>query len=531
VSYGKKRLQALVVLNFRILRSNYECFLLTKEVEGKMKKRKLRCLGLLLLAFFALSIFIPSFSLATAPIGEWKFDEGYGIETYDSSGQGKTGRLWGPVDWVEGINNKALQFTDTGQVQVPGSITGDINTLCNWSISIYIKPTGTGEGYVYSERDDANNLCLYVSVTADNRIKVATNHSLRPGWDTYQTDPNKIKRNEWSHLVVTLGNGGLLAKSGTVKCYVNGVLAGQGPLGSSAVSLSYTGNAIPYTITKPDQDHYALWLKINLQGNETKYFCIRKVPGYTPENPTLDTIFEFYDDFEIGTVNASKWELITPEDLSAGIFSDWKYDLYSIGISKSRNTTNQNGFILAKIPLNKIPVGNSLKWASENYVSWSGDRNMSFSISSALVTEQLGLDIFTASNPNPSGSVECNYDLIIKRVSTNDWVFDVYKNGEYLSSKSLTQSFENYLLLGLSVSAKGNGLGGVSSRMDNVIVRKYAPIEPTVTVHDFADYYIVSVKNNLETALTDYQLSIPGEELNLLDPNTSLEIKQVTKSS
>ena len=50
----------------------------------------------------------------------------------------------------------------------------------------------------------------------------------RPGWDSYQTDPGKVTLNEWNHLMVTLENGGVAAKSGTVKCYVNGELAGQG---------------------------------------------------------------------------------------------------------------------------------------------------------------------------------------------------------------------------------------------------------------------------------------------------------------
>jgi hypothetical protein len=491
-----------------------------------MKISKLSCIGLLLLVFFSFSIFIESNSVAATSIGEWKFDEGYGIETYDSSGQGKTGRLWGPVDWVEGINNKALQYTGAGKVEVPGSITGSLNTLCNWSISIYVKPTGTGEGYVYSERDDANNLCLYVSVTADNRIKVATNHSLRPGWDIYQTDPNKIKRNEWSHLVVTLENGGLLAKSGRVKCYVNGVLVGQGPLGGSAVSLSYTGNAIPYTVTKPDGVKRKLWIKTNLQGNETKYFCIRKVPGFTPTDPTLDTIFEFYDDFESGEVKTSKWqyENTTTGTLNTGTFTDYKIEAFSLGIYQ-RGDFQHSGTTsyLAKIPLNRIPVGTTLHWTSHIY----RNSHHSFAGSSSIGLATGVSGSFVTVSPD-GGFYE--YDVLIKRVSSNVWEFNCYRDGEYIEKKTVTQNFTNYFLLGLQCNWSGNGYTG-NGRLDNVIIRKYAPIEPTITVYDFADYYIVSVKNNLETALTDYQISIPGEELNLLDANTSLEIKQVTKTS
>ena len=75
----------------------------------------------------------------------------------------------------------------------------------------------------------------------------------------------------------------------------------------------------------------------------------------------------------------------------------------------------------------------------------------------------------------------------------------------------------------------GNGLT-TNARMDNVIVRTYASIEPTVSVFEFTDYYIVSVKNNLGTALTDYQVPIPAAQLGILNTTTSLEMKQVTKA-
>ena len=312
--------------------------------------------------FFALGIVAESVALAS-PIGEWKFDEGHGILADDSSDQGKTGRLWGAPTWVEGIRNKALQFASSADyVQVAPSVSGSLNTLCNWSITAYIKPTGTGEGYVYSEKDHENNLCLYISITEDDGIKVATNHSLRPGWDTYQTGSNKIKRNEWNHLVVTLENGGVKADSGIVKCYVNGALAGEGRLGCSGTSFSYSGNAIPYCITKSDFDKFTVWLKTSLQGNETKYFCMRKVPGYTPINPS--TMFQFYEDFESGTAASSKWQYIKNDEKgSGGIFTDWKFDLYSVG------ATQPPGFgticYLAKIPLSLIPVGTALHWSSE----------------------------------------------------------------------------------------------------------------------------------------------------------------------
>lgn len=200
-----------------------------------MKKSKLSCIGLFVLVFFTFSIFIPSISLATAPIGEWKFDEGSGFFTTDSSGQEKTGMLFGPPAWVEGVRNKALQFAGSSDyVQVASSVGGGVNSLKNWSVSIYIKPTGSAnESYVYSEKDANGNVYFYISITGDNRIKVGTWHKLRAGgWDVYQTGSGVIKRNEWSHLLVTLQNGDIAAGSGIVKCYVNRDSAGTGGLGA-----------------------------------------------------------------------------------------------------------------------------------------------------------------------------------------------------------------------------------------------------------------------------------------------------------
>ncbi|MDD2433306.1 MAG: hypothetical protein PHX01_06415, partial [Clostridia bacterium] len=210
-----------------------------------MKRKRLSCIALLLLMFFALGIVAEGVALA-APIGEWKFDEGSGTTAYDSSGKGKTGTITGAT-YVDGLLNKALKFAgSTNYVKVPQSLDG----LSNWSFTAYIKPTGTGEVKIYSEKDDKNNFYLYISITADDRIKVGTWHGKRPGWDIYQTPANQIKRNEWSHLCVTLENGGVTAGSGTVKCYVNRILVEPtGHLGSCQGAVPVTGVSLNKTST------------------------------------------------------------------------------------------------------------------------------------------------------------------------------------------------------------------------------------------------------------------------------------------
>jgi hypothetical protein len=195
----------------------------------KRNKKSLSCLVLLCFIFSLVSICAESASVVAAPIGEWKFDEGTGTSAGDTSGKGKHGAITG-AQWVEGFLNKALQFVGTDQfVKVAPSIAG----LSNWSFSAYVKPTGTGDSYVYSEKNPETNFCIVI--TGDDRIRVRTYHELRDNdmWDSYQTNGGVISRDEWNHLVVTLENGERAAGSGTVMCYVNGTLVGEGRLGSS----------------------------------------------------------------------------------------------------------------------------------------------------------------------------------------------------------------------------------------------------------------------------------------------------------
>ena len=192
-----------------------------------------------LLLFFIFGIVGESIAIAS-PIGEWKFDDGSGRVTQDSSGKGKTGQLFGStIKWVTGIRNKALQFFGTQDyVQVDPSI----EDRTTWSFTAYVKPTdnqGT-EQYVYSERDVNDDVYFYICITDDRRIKIGTRHHLRMGfdnqseWEFYETDKNKILQDDWNHLVVTYVGGNFYWGDGSVKCYVNGRKVGEGNLGCSS---------------------------------------------------------------------------------------------------------------------------------------------------------------------------------------------------------------------------------------------------------------------------------------------------------
>jgi hypothetical protein len=192
-----------------------------------MRHEKLSCVAILLLLFFSLGIIIESVAIA-APIGEWGFDESSGNTALDTSGHGKHGTLVGNPTRVDGIRNKALQFSGSSQyVQVPGSLEG----LSDWTFTAFVNPTGSGDHRVYMEKS-GNDEYLKINITSDNRIKVETRWIIGGSalsWDTYQTYTNKIARNKWNSIVISLRNGD------TITCYVDGVQVGTGNLGIGGV--------------------------------------------------------------------------------------------------------------------------------------------------------------------------------------------------------------------------------------------------------------------------------------------------------
>ena len=64
------------------------------------------------LMFLGLVMATPSFAFDYEKhlVGLWKFDEGSGKKTEDSSGNKLTGELEGGCDWVDGKFGKAIKF-------------------------------------------------------------------------------------------------------------------------------------------------------------------------------------------------------------------------------------------------------------------------------------------------------------------------------------------------------------------------------------------------------------------------------------
>ncbi len=79
------------------------------------------------------------------PIAYWKFDEGSASSTYDSSGNGNTGTLYGGVQWANGVYGTALSFDGSNDyVSVANESFFDYERTQPFAVSLWYKTTASG---------------------------------------------------------------------------------------------------------------------------------------------------------------------------------------------------------------------------------------------------------------------------------------------------------------------------------------------------------------------------------------------------
>jgi hypothetical protein len=151
-----------------------------------------------------------------ALVGWWKFDEGAGTTTADSSGNGNDGTLNGPVEWVaEGHDGAALAFTGPyNYVLVPNAPS--LNMTDAITIAAWINPSWTGN----------NRILQKSSGGGDNQYRLLKEWGDNMVFHLPGVSPDRLEfpgcppAGEWTHLVA-LYDGSRMA------VYYNGILAGE----------------------------------------------------------------------------------------------------------------------------------------------------------------------------------------------------------------------------------------------------------------------------------------------------------------
>jgi uncharacterized delta-60 repeat protein len=166
----------------------------------------------------------PAMLYVGSGVGWWKFDEGSGSTTVDSSGSDHTGTLINTVDWTNGIDNGAVSLDGESEyVRVSYSsqdtsleYTGGDMTLIAW---IWIDQNETTGGYVVSKAWNSSgeyNYCLYVDSSGHASLR------LKPASANQQavTSGQSLTAETWHHIVGTVVNTGTTY---SMTLYIDGV--------------------------------------------------------------------------------------------------------------------------------------------------------------------------------------------------------------------------------------------------------------------------------------------------------------------
>lgn len=168
--------------------------------------------------------------VTTGLVGWWKFDEGSGTLTADSTTNGDTGTLSGSPAWVTGIHSNALQFDGVDDYVVCGA-GGSSSPLAvtNLTIAFWAYVTNTVQDVALVDRFNSS---LGYSVNWQspyNRVIL-----ILPNIPIVPISLDDVASNVWNHFAFTYDGS-------NVDCYLNGHLYNSGSytnaIGSSIYSL------------------------------------------------------------------------------------------------------------------------------------------------------------------------------------------------------------------------------------------------------------------------------------------------------
>jgi hypothetical protein len=171
----------------------------------------------------------PGVNLAAGLVHHWKFDEGMGMLTADSSGRGNTGTLTGVPNWMSPgapipntSNPFALMFDGTDDyVALQTSLSPVLGATA--SLSSWIKTTQTGANNSF----DAPGITGVEMSSGSNDIfwgflDAAGNLGFRPGSGTTVKSMSPVNDNMWHHVVMTRDRN-----TGAIQIFVDGRLTGS----------------------------------------------------------------------------------------------------------------------------------------------------------------------------------------------------------------------------------------------------------------------------------------------------------------
>jgi len=267
------------------------------------------------------------------PVAYWKFDEGTGTTTYDSTANKNNGTISGATWQTEDlcVVGKCLYFDGSGDtVEIADNGTSTLDFTSQFTFSAWVKPYDICSS---TECWFANKENTYEFGLKNGTIQWAINNT-SPGWNFVNTNKT-IPTNQWSFVTFTYK-----ASSNTFITYINGV---------QVHSYSATGNLTPNNNA----------LRIGARGAPGQIKAVFK--GFIDEvklYPYARTAAQVLADYNAGKAKAASSKgaavnLGAPKDASAGLPSSlseglvgyWKMDESSSPAVDSSGNGNNGTWI------------------------------------------------------------------------------------------------------------------------------------------------------------------------------------------
>ncbi|TSC59105.1 MAG: peptidase S8/S53 subtilisin kexin sedolisin [Candidatus Peregrinibacteria bacterium Greene0416_19] len=204
----------------------------------------------------------PACTDSSGLVGYWKMDDGPGSTVaVDSGGYGATATLQNmqsTAAWSSTVapmqfpNDRSLSFNG-GNNRVLVGKPNQLNNIDVKTIAAWIRPTsygGGGYGHILDKQDTAAyNLGWMLFLNNNYGTDVARlkyNHSFQEYTASWQTPPNSVPLNQWTHVAVVYDRR---STANHAQIYLNGVAqpvdrvsAGVGAAANDALSNLYIGN-------------------------------------------------------------------------------------------------------------------------------------------------------------------------------------------------------------------------------------------------------------------------------------------------
>ena len=261
---------------------------------------------------------------------------------------------------------------------------------------------------------------------------------------------------------------------------------------------------VPYWI----DDELNVTIPVTCNAGSSVAYSIEKTAGYSPN---ASDVFVFFDDFN--ELNYNKWSVISGTGWTA-----------SNGYLSKTTAGGWDGVT--------TPVQTSGNYTYEVQMNHAGDSLMfKFFDQNGTATSNLGYAVYLSSTKadmyeTPSNTVHDtvstdtnNHTYKVSRTTAGvfKWWYDGIYQGSFSDS---TGTISNYITCWLYDA------GGA---FDNIIVSKYVVNEPSVSILDTGNSYIVEI--TAVDALNDYQLMLNGSELDISSSTESLYISESLQGS